>query len=233
MAKKKVTEGQRDKMKRTVLSAQRANNMMIVLKKIGLTNAGIADAILRGDAVVLNEAAIEGLLSVLPTDDELQLVLRNLRTLAKDACDAARTSKAPLSPRKSKRDSLTEEAKLAAIQQLAEVDQFVLHVGAISGLAAKLKYLQLQQHFPVQVGSVEGLLSRIRSACEQMKDSKRLQQLLMIVLKIGNALHSVGADGSHRAGRRKHAYGFRLSDLRTFSSNQSITLPKQFCLVFF
>ena len=56
----------------TVLSNQRANNIAIVLKKIGLPNEEIADAILRGNAVLLNDSAVEGLLSILPSDDEFQ-----------------------------------------------------------------------------------------------------------------------------------------------------------------
>ena len=45
-----------------------------------------------------------------------------------------------------------------------------------------------------------------------MMDSTRLKQLLQIVLKVGNALHSMG-DSNDRVGRRKVAHGFRLADL--------------------
>ena len=119
-------------------ATSRANNIAVVLKKVRLSDGDIVDAILRGNAVTLNEAAIEALLSVLPTEYEVRLVSYHLKAEAKaDGWGGQAT--------------LDDKCKLALIAQLADVDRFILAVGNLSGLLEKLRYMQLQLLFTVQV----------------------------------------------------------------------------------
>jgi len=90
-------------------------------------------------------------------------------------------------------------------EMLGRVEQFFLAIGAVERLAPRLTALQITLNFAQQAESLREELDEVLGACEQVKNSDALRDLLQRVLALGNYLNGT----SFRGG----AYGFKLADL--------------------
>ena len=183
-----------------ILPLRRANNIAIGLKRVPKTVGALRDLILAADAEGMGEAAIESLLSIIPTEDEARLV--SSRLAAPDMSEIVASFD---------RDQ--------GFPGLGTADNYVAVVGSIRFLERKLRTMFHMQHFEERARAIAGLLAGVTAACKQMMDSALFREYLAVVLQVGNALHTIGGG----QGRRKLAHGFRLADLLKLKDARAVT----------
>jgi hypothetical protein len=91
---------------------------------------------------------------------------------------------------------------------LGKAEQFVVAVAGVKLLPLHLSYIQLARTFESQMEDVEKPLTIIQAGLDALKKSKKLPELLALLLRIGNFLNG----GTARGG----AYGFKFEFLDKF-----------------
>ncbi|GBG26605.1 Formin-H [Hondaea fermentalgiana] len=90
-------------------------------------------------------------------------------------------------------------------RKLAREDQFLLAVSSIPGLKGRLEAVACRHNFESDTARIFEKIRLVREACIEISKSKQLQQLLEIVLAVGNYLNGDTPRGG--------AWGFKLDAL--------------------
>lgn len=99
-------------------------------------------------------------------------------------------------------------------EELGGAEQFLMALGSIPRLEARLKSLLIKDGFEKRSKVVEEQMNILEKTIEEVRDSKKLTDFLAYVLKIGNFMNGAGARGG--------AYGFKLQDLIKLGDTKSV-----------
>lgn len=110
---------------------------------------------------------------------------------------------------------------------LGKCEQFFLELMKVPRVESKLRVFSFKIQFTSQISDFRKSLTIVNSACEQIRNSVKLKEILKKILFLGNTLNQGTARGS--------AIGFRLDSLLkltdTRASNNKMTLMHYLCKV--
>uniref|UniRef100_A0A8C6J8Z5 Uncharacterized protein n=1 Tax=Melopsittacus undulatus TaxID=13146 RepID=A0A8C6J8Z5_MELUD len=179
----------------SVIDGRRAQNCVILLSKLKLTNEEIRQAILK-------------------MDEQEDLAKDMLEQLLKFV------------PEKSDTDLLEEHKH--EIERMARADRFLFEMSRIDHYQQRLQALFFKKKFPERLAEAKPKVEAILLASKELIRSKRLRQLLEVVLAFGNFMNK---------GQRGGAYGFKVSSLNKIADTKSsidrnITLLHYLIMIF-
>ncbi|ETE65457.1 Disheveled-associated activator of morphogenesis 2, partial [Ophiophagus hannah] len=163
----------------SVIDGRRAQNCVILLSKLKLSNEEIRQAILK-------------------MDEEEDLAKDMLEQLLKFV------------PEKSDIDLLEEHKH--EIDRMARADRFLYEMSRIDHYQQRLQALFFKKKFPERLAEAKPKVEAILLASRELIRSKRLKQLLEVVLAFGNYMNK---------GQRGNAYGFKVSSLNKIADTKS------------
>ncbi|XP_038989999.1 formin-like protein 5 isoform X3 [Phoenix dactylifera] len=112
-------------------------------------------------------------------------------------------------------------------EKLGKCEQFFLELMKVPRVESKLRVFSFKNQFGSQVSDLRKSLKTVDSACEQMRSSVKLKEIMKKILFLGNTLNQGTARGS--------AIGFRLDSLLklidTRATNNRMTLMHYLCKV--
>ncbi|NXV84117.1 DAAM2 protein, partial [Atlantisia rogersi] len=179
----------------SVIDGRRAQNCVILLSKLKLSNEEIRQAILK-------------------MDEQEDLAKDMLEQLLKFV------------PEKSDTDLLEEHKH--EIERMARADRFLFEMSRIDHYQQRLQALFFKKKFPERLAEAKPKVEAILLASKELIRSKRLRQLLEVVLAFGNYMNK---------GQRGSAYGFKVSSLNKIvdtksSIDRNITLLHYLIMIF-
>ncbi|NXY42442.1 DAAM2 protein, partial [Ceuthmochares aereus] len=179
----------------SVIDGRRAQNCVILLSKLKLSNEEIRQAILK-------------------MDEQEDLAKDMLEQLLKFV------------PEKSDTDLLEEHKH--EIERMARADRFLFEMSRIDHYQQRLQALFFKKKFPERLAEAKPKVEAILLASKELIRSKRLRQLLEVVLAFGNYMNK---------GQRGSAYGFKVSSLNKIADTKSsidrnITLLHYLIMIF-
>uniref|UniRef100_A0A8C9FC17 Dishevelled associated activator of morphogenesis 2 n=1 Tax=Pavo cristatus TaxID=9049 RepID=A0A8C9FC17_PAVCR len=163
----------------SVIDGRRAQNCVILLSKLKLSNEEIRQAILK-------------------MDEQEDLAKDMLEQLLKFV------------PEKSDTDLLEEHKH--EIERMARADRFLFEMSRIDHYQQRLQALFFKKKFPERLAEAKPKVEAILLASKELIRSKRLRQLLEVVLAFGNYMNK---------GQRGSAYGFKVSSLNKIADTKS------------
>ncbi|KAM7173049.1 disheveled-associated activator of morphogenesis 2 [Macrochelys suwanniensis] len=179
----------------SVIDGRRAQNCVILLSKLKLSNDEIKWAILKMDEQEdLAKDMLEQLLKFVPEKSDIDLL---------------------------------EEHK-HEIDRMARADRFLYEMSRIDHYQQRLQALFFKKKFPERLAECKPKVEAILLASKELTRSKRLKQLLEVVLAFGNYMNK---------GQRGSAYGFKVSSLNKIADTKSsidrnITLLHYLIMIF-
>ncbi|OVA08825.1 Tensin phosphatase [Macleaya cordata] len=112
-------------------------------------------------------------------------------------------------------------------ENLGKCEQFFLELMKVPRMESKLRVFSFKIQFISQISDLRKSLSTVNSACEEVRNSFKLKEIMKRILYLGNTLNQGTARGS--------AIGFRLDSLLKLSdtraSNNKMTLMHYLCKV--
>ncbi|RMC12527.1 hypothetical protein DUI87_10047 [Hirundo rustica rustica] len=129
-------------------------------------------------------------------------------------------------PEKSDTDLLEEHKH--EIERMARADRFLFEMSRIDHYQQRLQALFFKKKFPERLAEAKPKVEAILLASKELIRSKRLRQLLEVVLAFGNYMNK---------GQRGSAYGFKVSSLNKIADTKSsidrnITLLHYLIMIF-
>ncbi|BAB11455.1 unnamed protein product [Arabidopsis thaliana] len=110
---------------------------------------------------------------------------------------------------------------------LGKCEQYFLELMKVPGVESKLRVFSFKIHFGTQIKELNKGLNTVNSACEEIRTSQKLKEIMKIILCLGNILNQGTARGS--------AVGFKLDSLLNLSekcsANTNMTLMHYLCKV--
>ncbi|XP_025067647.1 disheveled-associated activator of morphogenesis 2 [Alligator sinensis] len=179
----------------SVIDGRRAQNCVILLSKLKLSNEEIRRAILKMDEQEdLAKDMLEQLLKFVPEKSDIDLL---------------------------------EEHK-HEIDRMARADRFLYEMSRIDHYQQRLQALFFKKKLPERLAESKPKVEAILLASKELIRSKRLKQLLEVVLAFGNYMNK---------GQRGSAYGFKVSSLNKIADTKSsidrnITLLHYLIMIF-
>nr|XP_055185749.1 disheveled-associated activator of morphogenesis 2 isoform X2 [Nyctereutes procyonoides] len=163
----------------SVIDGRRAQNCIILLSKLKLSNEEIRQAILKMDEQEdLAKDMLEQLLKFIPEKSDIDLL---------------------------------EEHK-HEIERMARADRFLYEMSRIDHYQQRLQALFFKKKFQERLAEAKPKVEAILLASRELIRSKRLTQMLEVVLAIGNYMNK---------GQRGGAYGFRVASLNKIADTKS------------
>ncbi|XP_059256515.1 disheveled-associated activator of morphogenesis 2 isoform X1 [Mustela nigripes] len=163
----------------SVIDGRRAQNCIILLSKLKLSNEEIRQAILKMDEQEdLAKDMLEQLLKFIPEKSDIDLL---------------------------------EEHK-HEIERMARADRFLYEMSRIDHYQQRLQALFFKKKFQERLAEAKPKVEAILLASQELIRSKRLRQMLEVVLAIGNFMNK---------GQRGGAYGFRVASLNKIADTKS------------
>ncbi|XP_037375552.1 disheveled-associated activator of morphogenesis 2 [Talpa occidentalis] len=163
----------------SVIDGRRAQNCIILLSKLKLSNEEIRQAILKMDEQEdLAKDMLEQLLKFVPEKSDIDLL---------------------------------EEHK-HEIERMARADRFLYEMSRIDHYQQRLQALFFKKKFQERLAEAKPKVEAILLASRELVRSKRLMQMLEVVLAIGNFMNK---------GQRGGAYGFRVASLNKIVDTKS------------
>lgn len=163
----------------SVIDGRRAQNCIILLSKLKLSNEEIRQAILKMDEQEdLAKDMLEQLLKFIPEKSDIDLL---------------------------------EEHK-HEIERMARADRFLYDMSRIDHYQQRLQALFFKKKFQERLAEAKPKVEAILLASRELVRSKRLTQMLEVVLAIGNFMNK---------GQRGGAYGFRVASLNKIADTKS------------
>lgn len=163
----------------SVIDGRRAQNCIILLSKLKLSNEEIRQAILKMDEQEdLAKDMLEQLLKFIPEKSDVDLL---------------------------------EEHK-HEIERMARADRFLYEMSRIDHYQQRLQALFFKKKFQERLTEAKPKVEAILLASRELIRSKRLMQMLEVVLAIGNFMNK---------GQRGGAYGFRVASLNKIADTKS------------
>ncbi|XP_051781360.1 disheveled-associated activator of morphogenesis 2 isoform X2 [Erpetoichthys calabaricus] len=163
----------------SVIDGRRAQNCVILLSKLKLSNEEIKHAILE-------------------MDEQEDLAKDMLEQLLKFV------------PEKSDTDLLEEHKH--EIERMARADRFLYEMSRIDHYQQRLQALFFKKKFTERLAETKPKVEAILSASREVCRSKRLKQILEVVLAFGNFMNK---------GQRGNAFGFKVSSLNKIADTKS------------
>ncbi|XP_062896719.1 disheveled-associated activator of morphogenesis 2 isoform X2 [Mobula hypostoma] len=179
----------------SVIDGRRAQNCVILLSKLKLSNEEIKRAILQMDEQEdLPKDMLEQLLKFIPEKSDIDLL----------------------------------EEHRHEIERMARADRFLYEMSRIDHYQQRLQALFFKKKFAERLAEAKPKIEGILLASKELCQSKRLKQLLEVVLAFGNYMNK---------GQRGNAFGFRISSLNKIgdtksSIDRSITLLHYLIMIF-
>uniref|UniRef100_A0A1A8GST9 Dishevelled associated activator of morphogenesis 2 n=1 Tax=Nothobranchius korthausae TaxID=1143690 RepID=A0A1A8GST9_9TELE len=179
----------------SVIDGRRAQNCVILLSKLKMTNEEIKRAILEMDErEELAKDMLEQLLKFIPEKSDIDLL---------------------------------EEHK-HELERMARADRFLFEMSRIDHYQQRLQALFFKKKFAERLAETKPKVEAILSASMEVVRSKRLTQVLEVVLAFGNFMNK---------GQRGNAYGFKVSSLNKIadtksSIDRSITMLHYLIMIF-
>ncbi|XP_075859498.1 disheveled-associated activator of morphogenesis 2 isoform X3 [Microcebus murinus] len=163
----------------SVIDGRRAQNCIILLSKLKLSNEEIRQAVLKMDEQEdLAKDMLEQLLKFIPEKSDIDLL---------------------------------EEHK-HEIERMARADRFLYEMSRIDHYQQRLQALFFKKKFQERLAEAKPKVEAILLASRELIRSKRLKQMLEVVLAIGNFMNK---------GQRGGAYGFRVASLNKIADTKS------------
>ncbi|XP_034015984.1 disheveled-associated activator of morphogenesis 2 isoform X2 [Thalassophryne amazonica] len=163
----------------SVIDGRRAQNCVILLSKLKMTNDEIRRAILEMDErEELAKDMLEQLLKFVPEKSDIDLL---------------------------------EEHK-HELERMARADRFLYDMSRIDHYQQRLQALFFKKKFAERLAEIKPKVEAILSASKEVVRSKRLTQILEVVLAFGNFMNK---------GQRGNAYGFKVSSLNKIADTKS------------
>ncbi|XP_021565522.1 disheveled-associated activator of morphogenesis 2 [Carlito syrichta] len=163
----------------SVIDGRRAQNCIILLSKLKLSNEEIRQAVLKMDEQEdLAKDMLEQLLKFIPEKSDIDLL---------------------------------EEHK-HEIDRMARADRFLYEMSRIDHYQQRLQALFFKKKFQERLAEAKPKVEAILLASRELIRSKRLKQMLEVVLAIGNFMNK---------GQRGGAYGFRVASLNKIADTKS------------
>ncbi|XP_010332426.1 disheveled-associated activator of morphogenesis 2 isoform X3 [Saimiri boliviensis] len=163
----------------SVIDGRRAQNCIILLSKLKLSNEEIRQAILKMDEQEdLAKDMLEQLLKFIPEKSDIDLL---------------------------------EEHK-HEIERMARADRFLYEMSRIDHYQQRLQALFFKKKFQERLAEAKPKVEAILLASRELIRSKRLRQMLEVILAIGNFMNK---------GQRGGAYGFRVASLNKIADTKS------------
>ncbi|KAM5327424.1 disheveled-associated activator of morphogenesis 2 isoform 2-T3 [Glossophaga mutica] len=163
----------------SVIDGRRAQNCIILLSKLKLSNEEIRQAVLKMDEQEdLAKDMLEQLLKFIPEKSDIDLL---------------------------------EEHK-HEIERMARADRFLYEMSRIDHYQQRLQALFFKKKFQERLAEAKPKVEAILLASQELIRSKRLKQMLEVVLAIGNFMNK---------GQRGGAYGFRVASLNKIADTKS------------
>uniref|UniRef100_A0A8C0XGL4 Disheveled-associated activator of morphogenesis 2 n=1 Tax=Castor canadensis TaxID=51338 RepID=A0A8C0XGL4_CASCN len=163
----------------SVIDGRRAQNCIILLSKLKLSNEEIRQAILKMDEQEdLAKDMLEQLLKFIPEKSDIDLL---------------------------------EEHK-HEIERMARADRFLYEMSRIDHYQQRLQALFFKKKFQERLAEAKPKVEAILLASRELTLSKRLKQMLEVVLAVGNFMNK---------GQRGGAYGFRVASLNKIADTKS------------
>ncbi|ANM70903.1 Actin-binding FH2 protein [Arabidopsis thaliana] len=110
---------------------------------------------------------------------------------------------------------------------LGKCEQYFLEVMKVPGVESKLRAFSFKIQFGTQIAELNKGLNAVNSACEEVRTSEKLKEIMANILCMGNILNQGTAEGS--------AVGFKLKSLLILSDtcapNSKMTLMHYLCKV--
>ncbi|XP_066451414.1 disheveled-associated activator of morphogenesis 2 isoform X2 [Eleutherodactylus coqui] len=179
----------------SVIDGRRAQNCVILLSKLKLSNEEIKKAIMEMDEQEdLPKDMLEQLLKFIPEKSDIDLL---------------------------------EEHK-HEIDRMARADRFLYEMSRIDHYQQRLQALFFKKKFPERLAEAKPKVEALLLACKELSRSKRLKQLLEVVLAFGNYMNK---------GQRGNAFGFKVASLNKIidtksSIDRNITLLHYLIMIF-
>ncbi|CAD5176568.1 unnamed protein product [Musa acuminata subsp. malaccensis] len=112
-------------------------------------------------------------------------------------------------------------------ENLGKCEQFFLELMKVPRVESKLRVFAFKIQFNSQISDIRKILHTVDSACEEVRGSEKLKEIMKKILHLGNTLNQGTARGS--------AVGFRLDSLLKLSdtraTNNRMTLMHYLCKV--
>uniref|UniRef100_A0A8D3D1V2 Dishevelled associated activator of morphosis 2 n=1 Tax=Scophthalmus maximus TaxID=52904 RepID=A0A8D3D1V2_SCOMX len=163
----------------SVIDGRRAQNCVILLSKLKMSNEEIKRAILEMDErEELAKDMLEQLLKFIPEKSDIDLL---------------------------------EEHK-HELERMARADRFLFEMSRIDHYQQRLQALFFKKKFAERLGETKPKVEAILNASREVVRSKRLTQILEVVLAFGNFMNK---------GQRGNAYGFKVSSLNKIADTKS------------
>ncbi|PWA57960.1 C2 domain, Formin, FH2 domain, Protein-tyrosine phosphatase-like protein [Artemisia annua] len=180
-----------------LVDVRRANNTEIMLTKIQVPLPNLMDAALAMDESLLDADQVEHLIKFCPTKEEKEL----LQSYAGD------------------------KEMLGKCEQVGS--QFFLELMKVPRVESKLRVFLFKIQFNTQLTKFKKSLNTVKSACEEIRTSRKLKEIMKTILYMGNTLNKGTVRGA--------ALGFRLDSLLKLTdaraSNSQMTLMHYLCKV--
>ncbi|KAK9533260.1 hypothetical protein VZT92_008389 [Zoarces viviparus] len=163
----------------SVIDGRRAQNCIILLSKLKMSNEEIKRAILEMDErEELAKDMLEQLLKFVPEKSDIDLL---------------------------------EEHK-HELDRMARADRFLFEMSRIDHYQQRLQALFFKKKFAERLAETKPKVEAILNASKEVVRSKRLTQILEVVLAFGNFMNK---------GQRGNAYGFKVSSLNKIADTKS------------
>uniref|UniRef100_A0A8C2XFN8 Dishevelled associated activator of morphosis 2 n=1 Tax=Cyclopterus lumpus TaxID=8103 RepID=A0A8C2XFN8_CYCLU len=163
----------------SVIDGRRAQNCVILLSKLKMSNEEIKRAILEMDErEELAKDMLEQLLKFIPEKSDIDLL---------------------------------EEHK-HELERMARADRFLFEMSRIDHYQQRLQALFFKKKFAERLAETKPKVEALLSASREVVRSKRLTQILEVVLAFGNFMNK---------GQRGNAYGFKVSSLNKIADTKS------------
>uniref|UniRef100_A0A8C2ABV3 Dishevelled associated activator of morphogenesis 2 n=1 Tax=Cyprinus carpio TaxID=7962 RepID=A0A8C2ABV3_CYPCA len=179
----------------SVIDGRRAQNCVILLSKLKMSNEEIKRAILEMDErEELAKDMLEQLLKFVPEKSDIDLL---------------------------------EEHK-HELERMARADRFLFEMSRIDHYQQRLQSLFFKKKFAERLAEIKPKVEAILCASREVMRSKRLTQVLEVVLAFGNFMNK---------GQRGNAYGFKVSSLNKIidtksSIDRNITMLHYLIMIF-
>uniref|UniRef100_A0A671K7I4 Disheveled-associated activator of morphogenesis 2-like n=1 Tax=Sinocyclocheilus anshuiensis TaxID=1608454 RepID=A0A671K7I4_9TELE len=173
------TQDSRKVKELSVIDGRRAQNCVILLSKLKMSNEEIKRAILEMDErEELAKDMLEQLLKFVPEKSDIDLL---------------------------------EEHK-HELERMARADRFLFEMSRIDHYQQRLQSLFFKKKFAERLAEIKPKVEAILCASREVMRSKRLTQVLEVVLAFGNFMNK---------GQRGNAYGFKVSSLNKIIDTKS------------
>eukprot|EP00804_Cyclotella_cryptica_P000890 CCRYP_001117-RB/>CCRYP_001117-RB protein AED:0.15 eAED:0.22 QI:0/1/0.78/1/1/0.92/14/0/3367 len=199
--KKKVasekTTTSKQKKSVQVIDAKRGMNGGIILARLKIDFAVLAEMVNNMDSGKLDDTQLKALLEFLPSQDEKAAIEQYI----KDA-------------------SSTEESKQAAINDFCACEKYMYAMMKVDKADKKFECMLFKYQFEHKLNELMGGVTTLINACEEVQKSVRLRKLMAMILMLGNQINTGGS------GRMAHGFTLdallKLDEAKAFDKKTSV-----------